>query len=403
MPVRIPSNRNLGPRNRRTVTVAQNAIKRVAPMAQEQYDNAIQVNGYECLIYQRLENGRKCSCSKAAKVLPTVLDEEGNATQEHINSLLTGQAFGIDEYGSQPNNKTTGNSYTSPAPNEDDFPILEEKSTNRNITPDDVNAVELEQFNDDDFILEQDAAMGSMGRCGVCFSSSYVGGYNLFNGIRLVYDTTYFDSNQKGTSKTYKATINKSQAPNTFEINDIDGYVEFDIVIPKNVIDVHFIRVFNNFDVIPQALIQIKNSSMSDFIDLNTSNVFSFATGLPCSIRISKLAVFTHVELQFAATYEDTKIEYPRITKTGDVSVIEGIDSVTLVASPKVTDLKPWDIIADGVFGKLWRVTNANLFNDNHLNNHGWDIQARLVQSYEVQSYLFVKGRKPKQTTNFNR
>lgn len=401
MPIVQPPKRNLHPRNQKSVQIAQNTIQRVAPLAQEQYNNALKVNGYDAIVYNRLFNGRKCSCSKSAKVSPTILDQDGNATQEHINSVLTGTGFGIRDYNVQRSDNPAVFSFDQ---TQADLSVIANETTNT-ILSDAANprvTTVIDEANDYD--LEPELGTDMAGKCGVCYGNSFVGGYNVFNGNRIVLDTTYFSQPDAKIpySSTRDATILSSENPNKFELGD-SGYVIFQTVIPRNTLSLDSLRVFDNFEELRRTRLEIKFPADNAFLTLTPQNIINFATGLPVQLKVSGVDRFTHIEMQFNASNEITYIEYPRLTKTGDLSVLEAIDGVSLVVGPLVPSVQPWDIIVDNVFRKAWRVTSSNWFNDRTMNMHGWDIQAKLVQEYELQFNMPRRKSQKKVTTNFNR
>lgn len=399
MPVIQPPRRNLHPRNQRAVEIAQNTIQRVAPLAQEQYNNALRVNGYDAIIYNRLHSGRKCSCSLLEKFSPTVLDTDGNATQEHIHTLLTGSKFGIRDY----NTKTSNNPNVFSFDETSADLSTPQDETLETISVDPDPRTTTVEGGPDDFQLEQDLGNDMAGKCNICYGNSFVGGYSVFNGIRIVLDTTFFslpDTSIPHAALNETALI-QTEMPNKFEVLD-SGYVIFQTVLPKNLVSLDGLRIWDNFTQITGRL-EIKYPADVNFVTLNANNVLNFATGTTVQIKVSKVRYFTHVELQFNASRVVTHIEYPRLTKTGDLSVLEAIDGVSLVVGPLVTNIQPWDVIVDNVFRKIWRVTSSNWFNDRNMNIHGWDIQARLVQEYELQHNMLSRRSQQKITTNFNR
>lgn len=401
MPIVQPPKRNLGPKNRRTVEVAQNTIQRVAPLAQEQYNNALRVNGYDAIIYNRLFNGRKCSCSKAAKVSPTVLDDDGNATQEHINTMLTGTRFGIKDYNVGTSENPNVFSFDQTQANTE---VLQNENVNT-MLPDLANPrVTTVIAEEDDYMLEPDLGSDMAGKCGVCYGNSYVGGYNVFNGSRTVLDTTFFTQPDLKIpyASSSDASILNTECPNKFELGD-SGYIVFQTIIPKNTIALDSMRVFDNFQEVRRVRLEIKHPNDVSFVTLSPMNILNFATGLPVQLKVSGVSCFTHVELQFNLSEVIAYVEYPRLTKTGDLSVLDAIDGVSLVVGPLVPSVQPWDVIVDNVFKRAWRVTSSNWFNDRTMNIHGWDIQARLVQEYELQFNLPRRNSQKKVTTNFNR
>ena len=59
-----------------------------------------------------------------------------------------------------------------------------------------------------------------------------------------------------------------------------------------------------------------------------------------------------------------------------------------LYLSPLIYQAGPYDIIYDTIQKKYWRITTDTDFKDRLRNIQGWDVQARLVQQYEIYSWL---------------
>lgn len=388
MPVNYSSNRTLHARNTKAVPVAQKRLDQVADLAQEQYNNALSVDGYDALVYGRLTTGRRCTCSTVFNhATEQILDEKGNATEEHIQSLLTGSEFSIEDYA------TTGNTTSNPnfSPTMGMRVITPKSSVEKKapykptISEDDPFGTDLNSVQTiDDAFAEVNLGSVSANKCSLCYGSGFVGGYSLHNGNRFVLDSTYELKECRGYA------IMQEQYPNLFDQADSLGEVRFTVTLPIGILSVDRIQVWNNNVAVKGAVVRI-GTSLANLIPLDDATLLTFATGTPCFIVVSEADKFSHLELQFNLSSIHTYIEYPRLTKTGDLSVLEAIDSVQVVVSPLVLNVQPWDIIVDNVFKKSWRVTSSNWFNDRKMNIHGWDCQARLVQPYEV--FVNMAGR----------
>lgn len=385
MPIGSLSNSKLAPRNRKVVEPAKQRLNDITPMAQEQFNNALLVDGVESVIYNSLTHGRVCSCTKSRATSASVLDTDGNATQAHLHSLLTGSQFGIVDYGTTPNSNPD-----SPNPIVIDpsgaFPAGPSTGFN-------VGDPLLSQANIEDLDLSLDSPIGAngSGRCGVCYGRGVVSGYSMFNGFRVTLDATYQDLD------AYQTVIDTSSAPHTFVADSESSYVEFEVTLPAIIYSVDSIRVMDNLNEVTDATVSIGDATITN------SNLSAYCTGTPVPIRVTA-ARFTHLEIQINLSSKPTCISYPRLNKTGDVSVLDATDNVQLVVSPLVPSLLPWDIIYDYTYGKLWRVVSANLFNDAKMHIHGWDVSARVVQDYEVSRGLPKRiSSMAKKTTTFNR
>lgn len=381
MPVRHSSNRTLHARNTKAVPVAQKRIDQVADLAQEQYNNALSVNGYDALVYNRMTAGRICTCSKVFKhTTGQILDENGNATEAHIQALLTGSDFAIEDYATTTNpiansSKTALKQIRTITP---EGSVAIKKPYKESIELEDPFATDVLPVETlDDAFSEVNLGAVSANKCGVCYGSGFAGGYSLHNGNRFVFDSTF------PAMQCYGYAIMQEQAPNLFEQADEQGQVRFAVTLPIGALSVDRLQVWNNTTLIKDATLQI-GSTLTNLITLDKASVMTFTNGLPCVIVVSGVEKFSHLELQFNMSSIHTYIEYPRLTKTGDLTVLDAIDGVTLIVSPLVLNVQAWDIVVDNVFKKAWRIQSSNWFNDRKMNIQGWDCQARLVQDYEA-------------------
>ncbi len=370
------SNRRLHDKNTKAVDIAIDRIKTVAPIVQERYHNAFIVNGYQCLLYQKLNSGVKCSCtvSRASSPITPILDERGNAAQDNLQSLLTDSAFGVADYG------TTANSNKEPLKS---YVIDSQKIGKKTFQPENqlTNPLETDVESDvNDIFNEMQADFRSTRRCGICYGSGFVGGYTLHNGNRFI-----LCSVSPGV-EAFGVTTDQTVFPHALEMDGADGYVDFTITLPWGALSVDTLKVWNNAETITEVKLQIKEQA-GDFQPLSQATLINFTKGTPVVIRVSDFTVFTHVELQFNMTEVTTYLEYPKFTKTGDLNVIDPTSPVQIIVSGLVYNIEAWDVIVDlhdRAGPRYWRVTDASNFQDRNSAIYGWEVNARLIQQNEL-------------------
>lgn len=397
MALKFTSNRQLHDKNTKAVAIAQRRLEQVAPVAQERYNNALAVNGYSAIIYNRLDTGIRCSCTQVVSVDPTntaLLDENGNASQEHIHNLLS-HSFSISDYGITDSNTAAQKVLTSEGLVQSNLRTYEVDTGNPSLRPEHYRSDLLDNplasdvgidIDVDDF--ELNPGMSTASKCTTCYGTGFVSGFSVNNGLRIILSPQTTDVDAFGYS------VNQNAAPHSWQNqSDPASYVDFGVVIPRNVLSVDRIRVWNNGDdVTTQAVLELGATS-SSLQPLTSSSLLTNAIGTRILIRVSAVDTFTSVELQFNLSQIDTNLDYPKLSKTGDLSVLDATSSVNLVVGPTVYRVAPWDVIYDNVNNKFWRVTNATNFQDKHRVIHGWDIDARLVQAYEIYNQLPVRNK----------
>ena len=210
------------PRNRGSVKIARSGIDAVLPAAQEQYANAIAVNGHPCLLYRRMSSGIPCTCisnqdldeNSTPTDGPGLGEEPGNIPVPGANNELAiasaelGSHFSVNRYGSRDRLETSN--------------VINPRNslnhTNKNFVLDD-EFLDKALIGDEDVLLNGeggegagsdaglfggilDISEGLIGNkpCGVCFGTGYVGGYQLANSYRKVYDTQSSNITTQGVS-----------------------------------------------------------------------------------------------------------------------------------------------------------------------------------------------------------
>ncbi len=381
MPILSHTNNQLVPKNTQTVDVAKSAIADLSPLIKQQYENSLSVVGYPALVYSLMRTGTICSCTRGQEASP-VLDLDGNASPEHIQEILSSSRFSIQRYGEIPSKSIT----------------LQTEALNTPVTTANNIGLDLEspvltdvgyESNEDEIDFPLGAA--TSGVCAVCYGSGFVGGYQLHNGHRITLST-------ESQLVAAGVTVNALATPNKFEFTRYDSSLVFSVVLPKGAVSTDAIRVMNNNKVVSEYTLEIETNNI--WTAYSSSVLLSACDGKLHGIKIRATTgfEFTHIEIQFNMVADKTLIEYPRLSKTGDLSVLDAIDPVSLNITSRVVDVKTRDIVVDTVLNKIWMITSVQHFNDNNLNNFGWDCQARLIQTYELQSLLIGRP-----TPNYNK
>lgn len=395
--MKLRNNRKIHAQNTRVQGVARDAVESVAAIQQEKYYAAFFVNGYTCNVYNRLTQGITCSCGGLSLRNPIDMqfDEEGNASVDTINELM-GESFGsIEEYGERDDDidSDTTSSLTDTTIHK--RPYDEEDDYHR--AADFINEGEYHDEEEIEAGLNQFAPTA----CGVCFGTGYVGGYNLCFGNRYV-----FVPGQRGQSLKNFSIDNKTK-PNRFVSMDhrssMENYVDFVVTMPRLVVGIDSIQVYDNQDLLSDAVI-MAGTDADNLFEVTEKNFHMFCTGRPIVIRVANVTIFSHLEIQSNLSNEDTYLEYPRFQKGGDINLVDNTADVQIIVSPKILQISPWDIIIDNTLQKVWRVTNVSDWKDRHQNVHGWEVNARVVQPRELFYNLPRRMNRTqfKRTTKFN-
>ncbi len=415
MAFRRTAQRNPQPRNQNSVAVARTSLELLAPVVQQQYINALAVNGYDCLFYSVLQHGRRCSCTFAIDAAPPndgvapIFDDKGNGSIEFISSMLGNSTFSIDRYGKRknlPESKTTKDATISYEDSKNRIDVIDnlkdtdlvndrarqilpktKKLANSNF-PEDVVLIEGAEIEVNDDV---GSGQNSSAACGVCFGTGYIGGFAIHKGFKNDLDASWNAVSMQGF------TITKVTHPYVFESVDNTGFIEWTVTLPKGAFAVEAIRVFNSRIPLWSGFgLDIKNAEFSTYEQLNYVSLLRFCNGLPATIRLSidnypDVFTMTHISLQLLMSDIPTYFDYPHLSKTSDTSVLDAVDQIQLNVTPEVPLVKPYDVVYDRVFNKLWRVTSVEDFVDRLQNQHGTSCNARLIQENEALYQLMPR------------
>lgn len=371
MPVLKLTNNQLLPANQRASDVASLAVEGIADIQQQRINAAFHVQGTQAIIYNRLWNGKKCSCQSHLKKVQSRLGKDGVADYGLINELLTGEQFGTKPYSNvsseyrlisddDPSSSELPSKWNQANPD----PQFEEIGDNGISNPDDL----LDQYNG----FDPTAMNFGDVICPICYGTGFVGGYAVYNGHRTVVPVEDMDITGHGI-------LNVDDYPFTAETDS----VVFPLVIPKGIVGVDCFRLVNMWESV----------SCTIFIDDQpaTNNVIrAKADGRihKISAKFNGIATITHFEFQVNQSTKSAYIELPKFTKSGRVDIFDTTDDFQLLLSPDIPQIKKRDIITDCIHGKTLFVQNSTWLNTKQRQFLGWELNVRVVQPVEVFTHL---------------
>lgn len=402
MPYKSPTNSRLLPPNSRATDVVEKAIKEVTTIQQTKTYNAFRPQGYECLHYNHLLQGRKCSCQSAGKQINGILGKDGKASQGDINQMLTGEMeFTITPY-EQPNRVFPGNvTETSPyAPGnkyQGDFALG--SSGDNGDFPFEVIADGIPDFEDngpiqpktiDDMVGDFDASVLGFSdvACPICFGTGFVGGYAPFHAHRTVLTVADVQLSSEGEIDTTKRPL--TARAKSFSVI---------IKLPKGAIGLDVFKVWNMAKPVASTFILDGNPVNS------ITDVLNSCDGGPHLLQATVNGEFTHLEIQFNLSTESVYFEFPRRNIGSDTSLLEQMEPFQVILSPNVPTVDSMDVIVESQLGKVLVVQSVNTWKTRQRAVLGWEIQVRVIQPQELFRILPPRGRvKSKdRTTMFSR
>lgn len=401
MPIRSSrTNNRILPANSRSVDVAKTMLDRVVPVQQRRYANALEVNGYETLVYNRLRHGTACSCQNRRGAAATVLDERGKLKPGHMDELLTGGlSFKVQPYGTREPMRSDLRAVRGAGPAKHDDQMfdgaedgedladfdLDGEFDNPNTTVTHAANGDVDNNQDQDIIDNQDLddeaevfdgeTYVNDSKCAVCFGTGFVGGFSLLNGLRLVMCTQW-----DATKLTIQGTIEANQIPNAF----MSTRVDFKATLPKGVIGIDTFRVWNNDKQTQPSSILIDNLPYS----VGLCRAFCDGREHTISILYDKLTYFTHVELQFNLSTTRALFELPRKTDGSNMALAEAAEDMQLNCSPSIPSLEREDMLIECTLGKAMIVQSVTDWKTSKRDILGWDASIRVLQPSELLNLL---------------
>ena len=373
MPI-VDRRTNLIPANTRNSDVAQKLVEHVASMQQQKSIAAFRVQGFRAIHYKALDNGTLCTC-KTQNTVASNLSPDGKAPTGAINRIISGDSsFGISKYNSNSDSiNATTNNMNRIGDGDDEFNNSEFDTT----LGDDgqfVGDIDLQTM-----LSEID--LGSLGirdvSCPICFGSGFIGGYSVFRGWREVIVPTMMKTTSYLDLPSYKLS---------------KGEHLFNLTLPAHSTNDISFRVFNGRES-ADALLFIKSGS--DF--LLAKNLRKFFDGREHEFKVVAESTITHVEFQAMMSDESIYFEFPKLTYSSDISMLEQQEPFQIIVSPDSPVLSTLDVIAECQLGKILVVQNVNPWNTRNRQMLGTEVQVRVAQPQElwyILPFLGITGQK---------
>jgi hypothetical protein len=386
MPIRDSSNNRILPANARAADVAERAINEIIPVQQRRYYDAFRPQGIKCVLYNRLKQGRKCTCKSSAKTLNSLLGKDGKAEPGVINQMLTGQMeFSVTDYAqgkdrlfgpdvkntpspSAPENKYQGVFDIATVDPDSNIPFADFMPAGGTGDNGPVDPVTI-----DDLIGDWDA--GVMGHsdmaCPVCFGSGFIGGYSPFNTHRSVLTVADLQLDSA-------AELDTISRPWAAQASGFDAIV----TIPRGALQVDSFRVWNGVKPV-NASFTIDGKAIKSTVD-----ILALADGKRHLVHASFDSRFTHFEMQYVLSTQCSYFEFPRRPSSNDTSLLEQMEPFQIILSPDIPQIDSQDMITECQQGKTLIVTNSNPWESRKRQTLGWEVQVRVLQPAEIARIL---------------
>lgn len=400
----------LPPRNSGMSNWSQLRLNNTIARANQQYKEALNTDGFSIYVWSRSLRGNICSCQKKTDMVKPI------PTDTKTKSLKSS--------GSKPNDLwQIKRALPTPAQQANDF--YDEIQEFNNTTGDETSS-KLGREIYTTAIGEEDSGLLSIGndrsvlfggqdktRCGICFGYGYVDGYSLYNGQRIVLESTKVNSISGFVSNTEKLPLSFSSPLR------LDSYVEWIVELPTYYQRVMGVNIRNNlksvegliaifsidngitwkvlnatnidsgFGAPQRAIIRVvvNNTTQDNIVNIDPQYGISSSTGLEyVRSATSDPIEFTHLEI-FYIMGDMPKAQMPNFTRPTNFEFFDVLVQAQMEVGADISWIDREYIIGDSKHGLLWKVVDATPKLTSLRQVLGYDLSLRLVQNSE-QVYL---------------
>lgn len=380
--------RHVKPRNDGRTDLVRRMSQNYEQTAQKQGTNALNASSFEIMLYKIKTHGLKCTCCHDMRK-DKILDTEGHMDSELMDTIIAKALQSEPVSLKQPKTRAVIVSATSYNPssitksaNFDTIQLNEEG----NIV--DENGDELDAPDPEDYeLLEQydiengkfDYLAAVTNNCSICSRTGFVGGFNLVNGERRVYDC-------QSMQDFVSCQIDFTQSPHRIESATEDFVsVRFTDTLPKSIWKVITFRAMFNWDVVSDYELYAVETSGLTHIASNL-DLKAFCTGVPVQFELRFKGTLTHVEFLLQSTNKPLFCDITTLNRVASSKRINDLEAITFNLPASVGTIRRGDVFFEKNSRVLWVVTTTEI-QRSALNPHGFTGSAERVKSqYEPYS-----------------
>lgn len=383
MPVVSKSNNRILPANSRAVDVAKRGVQEITPVFQTRHANAFKVQGCQGILYNRLEQGVKCSCNAARLNAAVRLDEEGKLSEGAITEMMTGVPSSLTSYSvrEEPSitspqginkHQESGTGQQMPETNAD-TDVLVIPLFRSEVVKDDGAARELDL---DELVGGFDTSMFGVSdiACPVCFGTGYVGGFSVLYGYRQVVPCNIM-------------TIDGEIAFDLKPFRARSKSLSFNVTVPLGITSVDSFKLYDMRDIVTAA-ITINGMPASDVAIASLAGQQAVV-----SMQFRNWTYFTHFEFQCCVSDQSAYFELPKTEQSADLSLLDSTQPFQVLFSPDIPRVFKQDVVVESKYGKVLVVGAVTGWETTQMMNLGTDAQVRVAQPQELYNILPRRGR----------
>lgn len=309
---------------------------------QQQGTNSLGVDSHEVLLYLKQMSTRVCTCKEVQMAIPE-MDVEFDRSAPVFNSGIgSEQEISVDwsrPLFGEPNEATFEEDHLEDA---DDYAFEEQPVSHTNQ------------------LIEQSP------ECGICYRNGFVPGLVQFGQTRFVLTThDIVDQNSY--------TIDRQTAPHAFKRLHINGWIEFELPIPKYFKSVSY-SVRNNLQI-------LTDKPFNGIIPLTLDDLRQNA-GRSMFVRI-KSSEFTHVVFTFDLGSDPIRANIAQLSKVTDWTQFEALGNVNVILPSTIRELTTGSCIILPKRNMAMRITDVQYLRTASGANLDWSCTARIAQPQE--------------------
>ena len=408
MAIRLSSRRLQGgigvqaPRNYGRATrymPVQDELDHTVARANNQYIEAISVDGFDINYWHRRYEGRVCTChdpvaaQNAHKGIGETIDDSNDPAMSKLDDIIFNIRDARDLRETVPNktrdvfDAKVGELPTSEQQQDSIYEFNEETDE------------EMEEAANEEALqhMHPDAAVlfgAERTRCGICFRTGYVNGYTLHGGRRDILDASGgFNVSLHGF------LMDRKIRPNAFiSSNDKSAYVQFIYEVPTYFEGCKLVALRDNIVEARGFTVEARTVNTNDAFQIFNA---AFVDSLKGTSRVLEIRVrpnrstldgtisFTHLEIvyQFAPW---PKAQMPNVSESTNFAIFNSVISSSMILPPTIVEVSKEDVVWEGKYGNLWKITDYTDFMTSNRQVCGWETSIRIIQEYEQLALLRI-------------
>lgn len=223
-------------------------------------------------------------------------------------------------------------------------------------------------FADDEPAASANQILESSANCGICYRTGFVPGFELYGKHRVVLTT-------KDLVNVSSYTIDRSVGPHPFERLHREGFVEFELQVPRYFKAAGY-SVRNNLEILSDETVYAGDQPL-------TKGLLQQYAGKVLVVRV-RAELFTHLVFVFDLGTEPVRANIAQMSKTTDWTMFNTIGNLNIILPMTIPEVTTGSIIIVPKTGLAVTVTDAQYLRTADKSNLDWSVNTRVLQPQEA-------------------